>query len=202
MSMEEIMDASRGLNLWHNRPPAEPRRLIPVLLFHTSFQKHRHKSRTPPPHPHSLVETPWLQWGVTIERKSSVVGATYGPLGDSRRGHWYTLSLCIGKQLQHFTDISKSFLCPGRELLGMTAESSVSDKWVIIMWSKMKCGSDNEAPCQTHLLLRACCPATEQHCCSCFRVIGISSEVLTLESSGDYHRSALLLWYSPTAANM
>jgi len=38
VSMEEIMDASRGLSLLHNRPPTEPKPLIPILPFHTSFQ--------------------------------------------------------------------------------------------------------------------------------------------------------------------
>lgn len=176
MSMEEIMDASRGLNLPHNRPPTEPRRLIPILLFHTSFQKHRCKSGSPPPRLHSLLGTLDCSGGDNSEKILS--RATYGPSGDSHQVHRDTLSLCIRTQLQHFTDSGKCFLCPGRELLGMTAASSVTDKWVIIMWSKMKCGSDNEAPCQTHLLLKARCPATHQHSCSCFRVIGIFFRVI------------------------
>lgn len=32
------MGASRGLSPHHNGPPTKPRPLIPILLFHTSFQ--------------------------------------------------------------------------------------------------------------------------------------------------------------------
>lgn len=116
------MDAGRGLSLLHNGPPTERRPLIPILLFHTSFQS-THTSLTHLPRLQSLTMPPQL-WSPADNSEKILSGATVGRLRTHTgaiRGHQDTLSLCIVKQWQHLRDGSKSFLRPGGELLGVTA---------------------------------------------------------------------------------
>lgn len=48
----------------------------------------------------------------------------------------------------------------------MTGASSVSDKWVIIIWSKVKCGSDNELPWEpVFLSLKKLLPLLQDYWC-------------------------------------
>lgn len=116
------MDAGRGLSLLHNGPPTERRPLIPILLFHTSFQS-THTSLTLLPRLQTLT-VPLRLWSPADNSEKILSGATVGRLRTHTgaiRGHQDTLSLCIVKQWQHLRDGSKSFLRPGGELLGVTA---------------------------------------------------------------------------------
>lgn len=158
--MEEIMDASRGLSLRHNGPPTEPRPLIPILLFHTSFQS-THTSLIHLPRLQTLAVPPRFAAGGDNSEKIPG-GATVGCLRTHTgaiRGHQDTLSLCIAKQWQHLRNGSKSFLCPGRELLRVTAHqvsvingSLSSDlRWSVDLI--MSC-------CVKHDRVEPCCSAT------------------------------------------
>lgn len=75
------------------------------------------------------------------------------------RGHQDTLSLCIVKQWQHLRDGSKSFLCPGGELLGVTAHQ------VSVINGSLSCDLRERAGLimsrrVRHHLWEPCCSAT------------------------------------------
>lgn len=166
------MDASRGLSLQHNGPPTEPRPLIPILLFHTSFQS-THTSLIHLPRLQTLaVPLRFAAGGDNSEKISG--GATVGCLRTHTgaiRGHQDTLSLCIAKQWRHLRNGSKSFLCPGRELLRATAHqvsmingSLSSDlRWSVDLIMSCSVKHDRGEPCCSATLLT---PATRDGWCS------------------------------------
>lgn len=161
------MDAGRGLSLLHNGPPTERRPLIPILLFHTSFQS-THTSLAHLPR----LQTPRL-WSPADNSEKILSGATVGRLRNHTgaiRGHQDTLSLCIVKQWQHLRDGSKSFLRPGGELLGVTAHQ------VLVINGSLSCDLRQRVGLimsrrVRHHLWEPCCSTTPQRGTSCARLL-------------------------------